>query len=155
MISVHLLYFRFNEPVYYKLDDSDFPSDTREGRGHWVGVAEHVGHHMTFKILTDDTLELIYRSNVRSALDPNSRNLRIDPLNDDKPIKEILKFRNASDSSTSSDHGEGEATSDVDMSKGDPPQNVKPIVNPIDLIGWTHVPFAPSGRWSTLPSLNC
>lgn len=36
------------------LDGNDFPSGSREKLGHSVGIAEHVGHAMTFKILTDD-----------------------------------------------------------------------------------------------------
>jgi hypothetical protein len=35
---------------------------------------------MTFKILTDDTKKVIFRSNARSALDPKAKNLRLDPL---------------------------------------------------------------------------
>jgi hypothetical protein len=57
-----LLCFHFWEPVYYKLDDSDFPSDSREKRGHFVGISESVVHAMTFKILMDDTLKVIHRS---------------------------------------------------------------------------------------------
>jgi hypothetical protein len=34
-----------------------------------------VGHAMTFKILMDDTLKVIHRSNVRSALNPHAKNL--------------------------------------------------------------------------------
>jgi hypothetical protein len=48
-----LLCFHFWEPVYYKLDDSDFLSNSREKHGHFVGISESVGHAMTFKILTD------------------------------------------------------------------------------------------------------
>jgi hypothetical protein len=72
-----LLCFHFWEPVYYKFDDSDFPSDSREKRGHFVGISESVGQAMTFKILalTDDTLKVIHRSNVRSALNPHAKNL--------------------------------------------------------------------------------
>jgi hypothetical protein len=55
-----LLCFHFWEPVYYKFDDSDFPSDSREKRRHFVGISESVGHTMTFKILTDDTLKVIH-----------------------------------------------------------------------------------------------
>jgi hypothetical protein len=40
---------------------------------------------MTFKILTDDTHKIIYRSSLRSARDPNAWNLRIDPLNTTSP----------------------------------------------------------------------
>jgi hypothetical protein len=35
---------------------------------------------MTFKILMDDTLKVIHRSNVRSALNPHAKNLLLDPL---------------------------------------------------------------------------
>jgi hypothetical protein len=57
------------------VDDSDFPSDTREKRGHFVGINETVGHAMIFNILTDDTLKVIHRSNVRSALNLHAKNL--------------------------------------------------------------------------------
>jgi hypothetical protein len=67
-----LLYFCWYEPIYYKLDDSDFPLDSLEKCGHWVSIAEHVGHTMTFKILMDDTRKIIYCSNIRSAVDPKS-----------------------------------------------------------------------------------
>jgi hypothetical protein len=50
----------FWEPVYYKLDNSDFPSDSSEKRGHFVGISESFRHTMTFKILTDDTLKVIH-----------------------------------------------------------------------------------------------
>jgi hypothetical protein len=75
-----LLCFHFWEPVYYKLDNSDFLSDSREKCGHFVGISESVRHAMTFKILTDDTLKVIHRSNVRLALNPHAKNLRLDPL---------------------------------------------------------------------------
>jgi hypothetical protein len=48
-----------------------------------VGIAEHVGHAMTFKVLTDDTQKIVYHSNIRSAVDSKTHNLRLDPLNDD------------------------------------------------------------------------
>jgi hypothetical protein len=57
------------------VDDSDFLSDTREKCGHFVSISETVGHAMTFKILTDDTLKVILQSNVRSALNPDKKNL--------------------------------------------------------------------------------
>jgi hypothetical protein len=47
---------------------------------HFVGISESVRHAMTFKILTDDTLKVIHRSNVRLALNPHAKNLRLDPL---------------------------------------------------------------------------
>jgi hypothetical protein len=57
---------------------------------------------MTYKILTDDTHRIIHRSNIRSAADPNSRNLRLDLLND-KPPEVIWSLRKAS---SALDHGE-------------------------------------------------
>jgi len=46
-----LLCFHFWEQVY-KVDDSDFPSESCEALGHMVGIAENVGHAMTYKVLT-------------------------------------------------------------------------------------------------------
>jgi hypothetical protein len=89
-----LLCFHFWEPVYYKLDDSDFPSDSRgEKHGHFVGISKSVGHAMTFKILTDDTLKVIHRSNVRLALNPHDKNLRLDPLEPGDVAMPIVKSR--------------------------------------------------------------
>jgi hypothetical protein len=91
-----LLCFHFWEPVYYKLDDSDFPSDSREKHGHFIGISESVGHAMTFKILMDDTLKVIHRSNVRSALNPHTKNLRLDPLEPGNVAMPIVKSRHDS-----------------------------------------------------------
>jgi hypothetical protein len=79
-----LLRFTWWEPVYYKLDDSDFPSESRELLGRFVGISEHVGHAMTFMILTDNTMKILHRSNVRTALDPLSPNKRVDPTSGEK-----------------------------------------------------------------------
>ena len=54
-----LLHFKFKERVYYKLDDSDFPSDLRKGVAWFVGISETVGHTMTYKLLTLDTKKII------------------------------------------------------------------------------------------------
>jgi hypothetical protein len=94
-----LLRFRLWEPVYYKLDDSTFPSESREKSGRFVGIAENVGHFMTFKILNEDTKKIIFRSNVRSALDPKTKNLRLDPLSGETSIPVIIKSCHESDSS--------------------------------------------------------
>ena len=74
-----LLLFQFWEPVYYKTTDASFPSESTEKLGRFVGIAEHVGHTLTFKVLTDDTQKVIFRSRIRSALDPTKRNHRVDP----------------------------------------------------------------------------
>ena len=116
-----LLRFYFYEPVYYKLDDSDFPSGSREKRGYFVGIAENVGHAMTFKILTDDTNKVIYRSNVRPAHTVADRNRRLDLLGGESdPVQnspKVVKHR-------------------FENSDGDLPNTYKmPVVNPTDLVG--------------------
>ena len=112
-------FFRFQwwEPVYYKLDDSDFPSESRELPGHFVGIAEHVGHAMTYKVLTDDTSKVLYQSNLRSALDPSAPNLRLD-LPDGETPKPFIKSRHDSD--------------DGEIKKFE-----MPIVDPEELVGRT------------------
>jgi hypothetical protein len=64
-ISV-LLQFSFWEPVLYKKYDEKFPSDSTELLGRFVGIAENVGHGMTYKILTEDN-KIIHRAVARSA----------------------------------------------------------------------------------------
>jgi hypothetical protein len=70
-----LLCFLWWEEVYYKIDDNQFPSKSCEAKGHFVGISEHVGHAMTFKILTTDKKKVIHRSGVGTALDPTIPNL--------------------------------------------------------------------------------
>ena len=62
-----VLRFRFCKPVHCKVDGSDFLSDSTEKCGRWVGIAEHVGHAMMFKIFTDDTHKALFCSNLCSA----------------------------------------------------------------------------------------
>jgi hypothetical protein len=104
--------------VYYLVDDSPYPSDPQEKRGYFVGIAEHIGHAMTFKVLSDDTRKIIYRSNIRSASDPKTRNLRLDPLNDEKATPIILSRHD------SPAHGEDGSLA-------------MPTINPRNLIGRT------------------
>ena len=72
-----LLSFSWLEPVYYKIDDVSFPSESPEGLGYWVGIAEHVGHALTYKIWSKKTGKILHRSAVRSARD--HVNFRADP----------------------------------------------------------------------------
>ena len=110
-----LLCFSFWDPVYYKSDDSDFPSGNTEGHGRWVGIAENVGHAMTYKILTDDSKKVIYRLNVCSALTEEDHNKRVDPLGGEE-VAPIIKSWNDEDES---------------------PRKPMPIFDPTDLIGRT------------------
>jgi hypothetical protein len=114
-----LLQFCWYEPVYYLVDDSPFPSDSRGKCGYFVGITEHVGHAMTFKVLTNDTQKIIYHLNIQLADDSKTHNLHLDPLNDDITSPIIRSHHN------SSHHGEGNVPSNM------------PIINPHDLVGRT------------------
>jgi hypothetical protein len=116
-----LLVFQWYEPVYYKFYDSDFPSDSCEGHGHFVGILEHVGHHMTFKILMDDTKKIIHCSNVHSALSKEDQNLKVDLSNDDFFVANPI-LKSCHDSPDHLDHGEGCDT---------------PVIDPEDLVSHT------------------
>ena len=67
-----MLHFSFYEPVYYRIDSSEpefhFPSSSNEKKGHWVGFFDNPGDRLTWRILTEDTQEIIICSGVRSAL---------------------------------------------------------------------------------------
>ena len=69
----NLLQFHWYEKVYYLDPRSSYPSP-REKLGHFVGVAEDVGDTLTYKVLTSDTRQVIFRSVVRPA--DVERNLR-------------------------------------------------------------------------------
>jgi hypothetical protein len=81
-----LLYFYFWQPVYFLVDESEqhFPGKSKELRGRWVGISEHISNKMTYKIITDNTGEEVCRSAIRSALDPTMENLREDPIEIEK-----------------------------------------------------------------------
>jgi hypothetical protein len=73
---------------------------------------------MTFKILMDDTLKVIHRSNVRSALNLHAKNLRLDPLEPGDIATPIVKSRH-----DSADDGEI--------------LPLIPVIDPSELISWT------------------
>ena len=68
-ISAYLAFYWF-EPVVYK-----GPGDRFEKAGYWVGPAENIGDVLTHSILTKDTQQVVYRSNVRSAHTPINKRL--------------------------------------------------------------------------------
>jgi hypothetical protein len=132
-----MLYFLFYELVYYLVDETTFPSESKELHGQWVGVRENVGHFMTYKILTDNTHWIIHRSNIRSAADPNSRNLLLD-LHNDEPPEVIWSLRKAS---PASDHGEDFSLHSMEPTDENPEcpstGDDMVIVNPQELLGCT------------------
>lgn len=72
-----MLRFHFYEPVYYRVQEPTFPSQSREASGKFIGFSETVGHAMTFKVLLDETSKILHRSEVRSASKPGQPNLRL------------------------------------------------------------------------------
>ena len=114
-----LLAFRWWEPVYYAQHDT-FPNP-KEMTGRIVGVAEHQGDAMTWLVLDDKSQKVLARSAVRTALDPNSPNLRADFM---------------SDSGEFSTHKPIISTSDV-IGHKDPSSLKLPKFFPEELIGLT------------------
>ncbi|CAJ1938442.1 unnamed protein product [Cylindrotheca closterium] len=92
-ISV-LLRFAFYEKVYYRTEEPSFPSDSPESIGYMVGIAEHVGHAMTYKILNPETNKILFRSEIRSAASPNDPNKRLDPSDGEElPSPTVIKSK--------------------------------------------------------------
>ena len=80
-----LLNFYFLQPVYYLVDPEDqyFSVTSQEKRERWVGVDEKIGAKMCYKFVDEKSGKVICRLVIRSATEPGSANLRIDPI---KPL---------------------------------------------------------------------
>ena len=67
--------FTFYQPVFYATNDKNFPSESEERAGYWVGFGEHCGDALTHKLLDHDTQKIIYRNAVRpkKSSTPNHR----------------------------------------------------------------------------------
>ena len=67
-----MLHFSFYEHVYYRIESSEpdlnFASSSNEKKGYWVDFANYQGDRLTWRILTEDTLRIIIRSGILSAL---------------------------------------------------------------------------------------
>jgi len=74
--------FQFWEPVYYIRNEAGFPSESDEALGRFVGIAENVGHQMTYKVWAPDVGEILFRSMIRSAVPEGTRNYRLETLDD-------------------------------------------------------------------------
>ena len=73
-ISIILL-FTFYQTEFYATYDENFPSESDDRAGYWVGFGEHCGDAMTHKLLDHDNQKIIYRSAVRpkKSSTPNHR----------------------------------------------------------------------------------
>ena len=72
--------YEFNEPIYYRTHEPSFPSENTERLGYFVGYAENVGNAFTYKVLDAVTDKIIHRSAVRTALDPDTKNSKVEEL---------------------------------------------------------------------------
>ena len=77
--------FKWLQPVYFHDHDSYFLSKSKEKLGYWAGIAEHVGHDMTYLIWLKGTKTILPRSCVRFARDHDTHNLRA-VASDDLPF---------------------------------------------------------------------
>ncbi len=90
-ISPYICY-SFYKPVYARVfDNTFFPSECKEICCQLAGVSEHVGGQMTWTLVTDKTQKIIHCSSIRSTLDPNLRNLTLDPLKSTN-VKMLVSF---------------------------------------------------------------
>jgi hypothetical protein len=124
-ISV-LLRFHFWQPDYFKLSESSFPSESKEALGHIVGISQHCGHALTYKILLSESDVIIHCSLLRPAT-PDDANVRACMSGRESPLHVgPLKDRSSMDQS--------KPTSTLtDELNAEPPPS--PIFNPEDLIG--------------------
>jgi hypothetical protein len=120
------LRFHFWQPVFYKLSESYFPSESKEALGHVVGVSEHCGHALTYKVISSESDVIIYRSLLRPAT-PDDDNVRACMSVGVSPIHNVpLKDRSTMDESKL-------ASTHTDGTSADAPP--PPVFNPEDLIG--------------------
>ena len=85
-----IIIYTFCERVYYKHINQKFPHEVRENLGRFVGVADNVGHALTYKILTDDS-EIIFRSQIRTTENTTVKNKILEPITDEEILKLKLK----------------------------------------------------------------
>ena len=127
-----LLRFHWYQPVYYKnTSRKAYPSKSPELRGHIVGIAEHVGHDLTYRILTDDTLHIISRSALR-PVDPTAPNKRADLLSGEEiqPPTQFLKTKCSLPNDTITETTNGEPVENTNQNGTN-----EPIFSPKDLVG--------------------
>ena len=120
--------------MYYKLNETEFPTGSKEALGYLVGFAQHVGAPLCYEVLTSDTLKVPPCSQLRSCTkdDPN---LRVDlPNGETKPNSEPVKpvVKSVFDSALELVQEVNTPDGVNDQSQGSTPAN--PIFNPEDLI---------------------
>ena len=127
------LQFDWNDLVVYHTPNKTFPH-TQEATGRFVGVCPNIGDALTYFILTEDTEQVIARSNVRpfTPEDASTFNRRV-------PNAVQPKGRNSDKKATDYDGDLIKSTADVLNHK-------RPIISPDDLIGLSFLAKAPTSH---------
>lgn len=69
-----LLHYDWYQPVYYREEEIHFLSKAAEKYGCNAGIAENVGHALTFIVLSENTQKILHWSVVRTATNPSMEN---------------------------------------------------------------------------------
>jgi hypothetical protein len=122
-----LLRFHFWDCVYYHKSKTSFPSDSKEGLGYIVGISEHCGNALMYKVLTADTGHVIYCS-LLCPVSPDDVNIRAsmfsgEPITQNEVVNEVVKSRH---DFPPSDTGEYKPATT---------RSPSPVFNPQDLLG--------------------
>ena len=130
-----MLRFYFWQKVYYLREDYDYPSESKEAVGHIVGISEHVGNALTWKVLTEHQ-KVIYRSRLR-PYHPEDRNLRAAMLNGEEDLLSAppSKFVKSRREDLEQEIEQTDTTSPIDRSPDDTEEDNKPLFDPEDLVG--------------------
>ena len=105
-----IMQFSWYEKVYFKANESTFPSESTEEAGHFVGFAETVGNALTYKVLTS-TGKVLSRSSIRSADDTTHINVRAENAGS---TDEISPIRSSIDDHVDNNQLEGRPMAIVD-----------------------------------------
>jgi hypothetical protein len=90
----------FAEKVYRKAEENTFPSESKAGVGHIVGISEHgVVPMMTWKVLTLDAQKVLYHSQIRRYSSQDTQKVlyycsQIHPYSSQDPNLPLQTFKN-------------------------------------------------------------
>ena len=96
-----------------------------------MGIAENVGHIITFEILTNDTMKIINRFNVRYPVLSLEYSLRIDPLCGESTY--FIKFKSCTLKLTNGDENLNQNESSLQQKDKD--SYTMALISPSDLVG--------------------
>jgi hypothetical protein len=107
------------------LSESSFPSKSKEALDHVVGISEHCGHALTYKVLSSESDVIIYHSLLQPAT-PDDENVRACMSGGESPTHGPLKEKSSMSKSKL-------ARTPTDDTNAEPPP--PPAFNPEGLVG--------------------